>query len=386
MILRTLKNKWKVLFVIFAIVISVGFLWYSNELVTNISIEEHKKIELWAETTKELQEIPLTGEVPLFMFKILQENKTIPRILLDNSGKIINSMNLDSSKSNNENYLRNELEIMKSQHKPIVIVVDNIKNYIYYKDSDLLSKLNYYPYLQFFIIGLFLIVVFFAVTISQNIEQNKLWVGMSKETAHQLGTPISSLLAWIELTKSKKEKDPYVLELEKDVQRLEKITERFSRIGSKPVLTEANIPIVVNNALDYLRTRTSSRVIFVQNFSISDEIIAPINIALFEWVIENLWKNALDAMNNLGEIKIGIKQTGHYAFIDVTDTGKGIPKSKFKTVFKPGFTTKIRGWGLGLSLAKRIIETYHKGKIYVRHSEIDRGATFRIVLKKQLEK
>ncbi|MBN1253552.1 MAG: HAMP domain-containing histidine kinase [Bacteroidales bacterium] len=386
MILRTLKNKWKVLFVIFAIVISVGFLWYSNELVTNISIEEHKKIELWAETTKELQEIPLTGEVPLFMFKILQENKTIPRILLDNSGKIINSMNLDSSKSNNENYLRNELEIMKSQHKPIVIVVDNIKNYIYYKDSDLLSKLNYYPYLQFFIIGLFLIVVFFAVTISQNIEQNKLWVGMSKETAHQLGTPISSLLAWIELTKSKKEKDPYVLELEKDVQRLEKITERFSRIGSKPVLTEANIPIVVNNALDYLRTRTSSRVIFVQNFSISDEIIAPINIALFEWVIENLWKNALDAMNNLGEIKIGIKQTGHYAFIDVTDTGKGIPKSKFKTVFKPGFTTKIRGWGLGLSLAKRIIETYHKGKIYVRHSEIDRGATFRIVLKKQIEK
>jgi len=383
MIIKLLRSKWRLLFLIIAISVSIGFLWYSNELVKNIAAEERKKIELWAETTKELQEIPLTRQVPLFMFKILQENKTIPRILLDNSGNIINSMNLDSTKNNNENYLKKELEIMKSQHQPIIIMVDNIKNYIYYKDSNLLNKLYYYPYFQVFVIAMFLVLVFYVVGVSQNAEQNRLWVGMSKETAHQLGTPISSLLAWVEMLKVKNIEDQYVTEVEKDVIRLEKITERFSRIGSKPILHEANIIFVLRNALGYLRTRTSDRVKFIQDFSENEEIIVPLNIVLFEWVIENLWKNALDAMNNLGEIKIRIRETGHSVFIDVTDTGQGIQKSKFRSVFKPGYTSKLRGWGLGLSLAKRIIETYHKGKIFIKQSEIGMGTTFRIILRKE---
>ena len=383
MIIRILRNKWKLLFLLIAISISIGFLWYSNELVENIAAEERKKIELWAETTKELQEIPLDLPVPMFMFKILQENKTIPRILLDDKGNIINSMNLDSLKTNDEKYMKKQLQIMKLQHKPIIIYVDNIKNYIFYKDSALLNKLSYYSYLQLFVILLFIIVVFYAVTVSQNIEQNQLLVGMSKETAHQLGTPISSLIAWVEMLKLKDKKDQYVAEVERDVQRLEKITERFSRIGSKPVLEDANIAVVINNALEYLKTRTSSRVNFVQNFSVNNFIIVPLNIALFEWVIENIWKNALDAMNNLGEISIDLKETDNLVYIDITDTGKGIPKSKFKSVFKPGYTSKLRGWGLGLSLTKRIIETYHKGKVYVKQSEIGLGTTFRIILYKQ---
>jgi len=384
MIIRILRNKWKLLFLIIAIIISTVFLWFSNKLVINIAAEERKKIELWAETSKELQEIPLTEQVPMFMFKILQENKTIPRILIDNKGNIINSMNLDSSKINDKKYMKKQLIVMKLQHKPIIIYIDNIKNYIYYKDSNLLNKLSYYPYLQIFIILLFLFVVFYAIRISQNIEQNQLWVGMSKETAHQLGTPISSLVAWVEMLKLKETKDQYVSEVEKDVQRLEKITERFSRIGSKPVLKNTNITVVINNALEYLKTRTSSRVKFIQDFSINDEIIIPLNIALFEWVIENLWKNALDAMNNLGEISILIEEKETSIYIDITDTGKGISKSKFKTVFKPGYTSKPRGWGLGLSLTKRIIETYHKGKIFIKKSEIGLGTTFRIVLLKSL--
>ncbi|NJO89474.1 MAG: HAMP domain-containing histidine kinase [Chloroflexia bacterium] len=205
---------------------------------------------------------------------------------------------------------------------------------------------------------------------------------MSKETAHQLGTPISSLLAWVELLKTRESDNTLVNEVSKDVNRLEKITERFSRIGSAPILKEANICRVLLNASDYLRTRTSSRVNFEQEFSDNEEIKAPVNVELFEWVIENLWKNALDAMNNIGEIAIAVSQNEDSVFIDLTDTGKGIPKSKFKNVFKPGYTTKLRGWGLGLSLTKRIIEDYHKGKIFIKYSEPGRGTTFRIALRK----
>ena len=208
---------------------------------------------------------------------------------------------------------------------------------------------------------------------------------MSKETAHQLGTPISSLLAFVELLKAKDKNDIIAIEVEKDVQRLEQITERFSRIGSKPVLVDTNITNVVKKAVEYMKIRTSPNVSYVQEFDDSIDIYAPMNIALFEWVIENLWKNALDAMSNMGEMSVSLKQTDHSVFIDISDTGKGMSKRKFKTIFKPGYTTKDRGWGLGLSLAKRIIESYHKGKIYVRYSEVGRGTTFRIVLKKKLE-
>jgi signal transduction histidine kinase len=272
---------------------------------------------------------------------------------------------------------------MRLKHEPIVIELsDKQKNYIYYKDSILLVYLQYFPFLQTFVILLFLIVVYFALRFSQNAEQNRLWVGMSKETAHQLGTPISSLLAWVEILKSRESDTRLVTEVDKDVKRLEKITERFSRIGSAPILQEANICQITKTAVDYLRVRTSSRVNYIQEFIEDEKIYAPINIELFEWVIENLWKNALDAMNNSGEITLRIKQSGSYVFIDVSDTGKGIPKSKFKTIFRPGYTTKLRGWGLGLSLTKRIIESYHDGRIYVRYSELGRGTTFRMILKK----
>jgi len=383
MFFNLIHNKWKFFILLTALIISAASMWYTNHLVDKLEEEERQKIQIWAEANKELQETPLTGEVSLYMFKIISENKTIPRILVDGKGKIINSMNLDPEKENDEEYLMEELRKMKEEKEPIEIELsDNQKNYIYYKDSLLLTDLYYYPYLQFFIILLFISVVYFALTVSKQAEQNQLWVGMSKETAHQLGTPISSLLAWVELLKTREGDTTLVNEVSKDVNRLEKITERFSRIGSSPKLREVNICAVLVTASEYLRTRTSSRVNYEQEFSENDEIIAPINVELFEWVVENLWKNALDAMNNIGEISIALKEKGTSVFIDITDTGKGIPKSKFKNVFKPGYTTKMRGWGLGLSLTKRIIEDYHKGRIFIKYSEPGRGTTFRIILRK----
>ncbi len=383
MFFNLIQNKGKFFILLSALVISGASMWYTNSLVNKLEVEERQKMQIWAEANKEMQETPLTGDVSLYMFKIMTENKTIPRILVDGEGKIINSMNLDPQKEKDEEYLLQELEEMKYQNDPIKIELsDNQVNYIYYKDSVLLTDLNFYPYLQFFIILLFLAVVYFALTVSKRAEQNQLWVGMSKETAHQLGTPISSLLAWVELLKSRENDSTLVNEVSKDVNRLEKITERFSRIGSAPVLKEVNICKVLLNASDYLRTRTSSRVHYEQEFADNEEIIAPVNVELFEWVIENLWKNALDAMNNIGEIAIAVSENEDSVFIDLTDTGKGIPKSKFKNVFKPGYTTKLRGWGLGLSLTKRIIEDYHKGRIFIKYSEPGRGTIFRIVLRK----
>lgn len=382
MILSILRSKWKTVLLFLALAISASSFWFTSELVSNLSKEEKHKIKIWADASKELQAVPLTGNVPLYLFEIIQENKTIPRILTDSAGKILTSMNLDPEKEDDPEYLKKQIEKMKLAHEPIeVTFADRSINYIYYMDSTLLTQLSYYPLVQFLIIFLFLLVVYIALSISETSEQNRLWVGMSKETAHQLGTPISSLLAFVEILKSRDPDDIIAKEAAKDVDRLEKITERFSRIGSAPILAEANITLVIQKASEYLKLRTSPNVNYVQDFSKND-IYAPINIALFEWVIENLWKNALDAMNNMGEIIISVNQTQHNVVVDISDSGMGIPKRKFNSIFKPGYTTKKRGWGLGLSLVKRIIESYHKGKIYVRHSEIGRGTTFRIVLKK----
>jgi two-component system, sporulation sensor kinase D len=381
MIIGIFQNKWKVIIFSTAVLIAWASLWFTNDLVHNLTEEERSKIKIWAEANRELQETPLTGEVSLFLFKIISENKTIPRILVDNEGKIVNSMNLDPEMEDNMEYLKKELEIMKLNHEPIEIAVsDNKKNYIYYKDSILLTYLQYFPYFQTFVILLFLLVVYFALRFSHKAEQNLLWVGMSKETAHQLGTPISSLLAWVEILKSQEGKGKMIEEVSKDVRRLEKITERFSRIGSSPKLETVNICTSIENAVSYMLTRTSTRITYKQKFAKSRNVMVPLNVELFEWVIENLWKNSLDAMANSGEISINLIERGSTVYIDFSDTGKGIPKSKFKTVFKPGYTTKIRGWGLGLSLTKRIIETYHNGRIYVRNSEPGTGTTFRIVL------
>lgn len=378
-----LRSKWKTVLLILALGIASSSFWFTNKLVGNLAKEERKKIKIWADASKELQEVPLTGDVPLYLYEIIQENQTIPRILTDENKDIITSMNLDPKRENDSVYLRKQIEQMKKVHEPIVIVLsDKSKNYIYYDDSVLLKQLSYYPLIQFAIIFLFLIVVYIALNISETSEQNRLWVGMSKETAHQLGTPISSLLAFVEMLKMRNPDDEIAKEAEKDVQRLEKITERFSRIGSEPVLAQTNITEVIVRSVNYLKTRTSPNIVYEQNFDVNKEVHVPVNVALFEWVIENLWKNALDAMNNMGEMSISIEDHPQHVYIDIMDTGKGIPKHKFQSIFKPGYTTKERGWGLGLSLAKRIIEIYHKGKIYVRYSEQGRGSTFRIILRK----
>ena len=242
--------------------------------------------------------------------------------------------------------------------------------------------LIFYPYVQLAIILLFILVSYLAFNSSRKAEQNQVWLGMSKETAHQLGTPTSSLAGWIEILQQKYPEIPITKELARDVERLEKVTERFSRIGSKPALTNENIVVIVSRTIDYLKSRSSSKVKFTTDYSLSKELIVPLNPALFEWVIENVSKNAIDAMEGCGEIRIRITETEKNALIDIADTGKGIPKSAFKKIFSPGFTTKQRGWGLGLSLAKRIVEEYHDGRIFVRYSEVGKGSCIRIIMNK----
>jgi signal transduction histidine kinase len=272
---------------------------------------------------------------------------------------------------------------MKTQNEPILISVsDTETQYLYYRDSLLLENLKYYPIVQFAVIILFILVAYLAFNSSRNAEQNQVWVGMSKETAHQLGTPISSLMAWVELLKMQNIDESLIREFEKDTHRLQKITERFSKIGSVPELITTDIGEAIRSTVEYLRTRSSGKVKYILDFDETKRIEAPLNASLFSWVIENLCKNAIDAMNGNGTIHISLIDKGEQLFIDVADTGKGIAKSNFKTVFQPGFTTKKRGWGLGLSLAKRIVENYHRGKIFLKHSEINKGTTFRIILQK----
>jgi signal transduction histidine kinase len=271
---------------------------------------------------------------------------------------------------------------MKDNSGPIIITLSPVeKQYLYYNQSIILTQLAYYPYIQFGIIFMFILVAYFAFNTSMKFEQNQVWVGLSKETAHQLGTPISSLMAWVEMMKIRKGDGEMLVELEKDVNRLEKITERFSKIGSKPALVKDNVITVILTAVNYLRSRSSGKIRINLNLP-AYEVIVPLNAALFEWVIENLCKNAIDALNGQGQIEIALTDFTQVIYIDIRDTGKGIPKSMFKTIFKPGFTTKKKGWGLGLSLAKRIVEAYHDGKIFVHQSELNKGSVIRIVLKK----
>jgi len=380
------RQKWKLILFVAAVVIGVSSLLYTQILIKKLAIEERKKVELWASATKLFPNIS-DDEVFTFITEVIINNVTIPVILteIDEAGnETINyTRNLDSLKLHRKNYLQNQLEIMKSMNQPIEIeLLDGQKNYIYYKDSILLTQLFYYPYIQLLVIILFILVSYFAFNSSRKAEQNQVWLGMSKETAHQLGTPISSLLAWLEFLKLKNTDETLLLEVEKDIKRLETITERFSKIGSAPVLKKSNIAHVLNSSITYLKTRSSKKINYNLNFSSDDEIFVSINISLFEWVIENICKNAMDAMEGEGSIDINVTDSTQVVYIDIKDTGKGIPKSKYKTIFHPGYTTKQRGWGLGLSLTKRIVEIYHAGKIFVKNSEINKGTTFRIVLKK----
>jgi two-component sensor histidine kinase len=351
-----------------------------------INIYKGQKNYLYYKDSKLFSELKnvLDDLVKSFISEVAVNSASVPVVYTDSTKmKVLAAGNIDSVKINDPVYLQTTLTDMASKNQPIEVEFgDGSKSYIFYQESVLLTQLKFYPYVMFLIIGLFLLIAYVLFSTSRKVEQNQVWVGMAKETAHQLGTPLSSLIAWLEYLKSKGLDPETSVEIEKDVKRLETITERFSKIGSVPKLDYEDIVKVLNDAVDYMKLRTSKNVIFTMDTGNEKELCAQLNIPLFEWVIENLIRNAVDAMNGQGAIKITLSDQMQYVYIDIADTGKGIPKSKFKTVFEPGFTTKQRGWGLGLSLTKRIIENYHSGKIFVKNSEVDKGTTFRIVLNK----
>jgi hypothetical protein len=367
----------------FAFLISLGTFVYTQTLVNKLKQEEHRKVELWAQATHRLAESRnRPGEEMTFMFDVAENNQTVPMIVTDQHDSILYDRNIELTNGpHKQRKLRQILSNMKKQYPPIVLPVSNGReNYVYYSNSVLIKRLRYYPLVQLLILILFLLVAYIAFSASRVSEQNRVWVGMAKETAHQLGTPISSLMAWVELLRMQHVDESIVSEIAKDTDRLNRITERFSKIGSAPELTDTNVVEVLSNTIEYLEKRSPKRILFTSNFNPFQEIIIPLNASLFSWVIENLCKNAIDAIEGKGEINVSLYVAPEELYIDVTDTGKGIPKTSFREVFRPGYTTKKRGWGLGLSLGKRIIENYHNGHLSVKHSELNKGTTFRIVL------
>ncbi|MCE4566670.1 HAMP domain-containing histidine kinase [Maribellus sp. CM-23] len=378
------RRRGKILLLIAAITIGVASLLYTNWLTKKMARQERNKVELWAEATRQIISFKNSNtEYINFLLEVIQQNTTIPIIVLDADGSINSDANIHYNEARKDEVLQKELKKMKERVEPIHIDLgENEHQLLYYRESSILRNLRLYPIIQLIVIMVFIVVAYFAFLATNRAEQNQVWVGMSKETAHQLGTPISSLMAWIELLKLKDVDEDLVQELERDTSRLERITERFSKIGSKPELLRINVVEVINSALSYLKTRSSNKVKFIANYEESASIEVPLNAALFSWVIENLCKNAIDAMVNEGSITVAITEKEKNVTIDVTDSGCGVPKSNHKTIFQPGFSTKKRGWGLGLSLAKRIVEIYHSGKIFIKWSEVGKGTTFRIILNK----
>jgi signal transduction histidine kinase len=376
---------WKLALLVFAVIIGLSSLLYTENLVKRLKTEERKKVELWAEATRLLINSSDSSEYLPFLSSINENNSTIPVILTDGADNIISARNFDPEKIKDISFLQTELARIKGKISPIIIDIGAGQiNRIYYRESIILRKLTYYPYVQLSVIVLFILVSYMAFSSSRKAEQNQVWVGMSKETAHQLGTPTSSLAGWIEILQLKYPEITITEELSRDLSRLEKVAERFSKIGSRPDLALENIITVINQTIDYLRSRTSSKVVIKIDSGNLNEVLIPINSALFSWVIENVCKNAIDAITGEGEINIRISENDQASLIDISDNGKGIPKSAYKRIFKPGYTTKKTGWGLGLSLAKRIIEEYHDGKIFVRNSEIGKGSSIRIVMNKRI--
>ena len=371
------------LFVSMALLVALLSLLLSNRLVSDLAEEEREKMEVWALATETLVSESMADESDMDMslvLRVLEGNTTIPLILYDKtSGEVVSSRNLKIPERDAEAFLIREMMRFERKHRPIEL--QGMNQLLDYDDSLLLKKLQLFPYLQLLVITLFVGLAFLALNRSRRAEQNRLWVGLSKETAHQLGTPISSLMAWIEYLKLK-EVDPVLLsEIDKDVDRLQIIAERFSKIGSASGLDRTDIREAVQNAISYMEQRVSKEVTFKQELP-ADPVMVNLNGPLFDWVIENLTKNGVVAMQGQGVITYTVSEKGRFVFLDVTDTGKGLSKSQFKAIFLPGYTTKERGWGLGLSLVKRIVEENHGGKIFVRRSEPGKGTTFRIRLPK----
>ncbi|HYG38747.1 MAG TPA: ATP-binding protein [Cytophagales bacterium] len=379
------KSRVKAVLLIIAVVIGGASLFYTNIIVKQLADRERKTIELYANALKYSISSDLSDNLSFLIQEIITANNSIPVILTDYNHvpTTFRNLSIGDGFANKENmeYLKEELSTM-IDHEPIEVDFGGGEpNYIYYRNSDLLTQLKYYPYVQLTIIGMFVFLAYMAFNYSRSSEQNRVWIGLAKETAHQLGTPLSSLMAWLEYFRSDEKFPPEIIEeLDKDIHRLEMITARFSSIGSVPVLKNENVFTVIESSISYLEKRVSNKVKFSIN-ALNKSTTAKLNPPLFEWVIENLIKNAVDAMGGAGSITINIIQGAQKrVFIDVTDTGKGISKTNIKKVFLPGFSTRQRGWGLGLTLVKRIVEIYHDGKIYIKSSEVGKGTTFRIIL------
>ncbi len=392
------KQKWKFVLLIFAITIGFSSLFVTNTLVKELRNEERKKIELWADATKHLVNITGEGDYSLAI-KVIYENRNIPVILVDACDSILEHRNFDhitsfdnflmkigikKEKNITKKFLRQELKKIKTEgNDPIPINIIDDKQWIYYKDSSILNRLRYYPIYQLGFISIFMFISYFIFSSSRKSEQNQVWAGMAKETAHQIGTPLSSLMAWIELLKEKGADIDTINEMEKDLLRLETIADRFSKIGSRSELQNVNVVSLISKSINYLKLRMPINTKFIIEHS-NNEIFVSISPTLFEWVIENLVKNSVDAMKGKGDIMISIKEELQNVIINITDKGGGIDKAIIKNIFKPGVTSKKRGWGLGLSLSKRIIEEYHNGQIYVMSSNKNEGTTFTINLPKAI--
>lgn len=379
--LYTRQKQTKLVLITLAAIIVTASMYFSTQMVKEFKQEEQNKVEQWVEAYKQISTIEENSPFLELLRKVMVNNSTIPLIVVNEDGKVINDRNLNIPKKSRERFLQKKLEEFKNTNPPIKITPEKQSPLtIYYGTSILLKQLAFYPYVQLGVIGLFFFITYFAFKNTKKLEENQVWVGLTKETAHQLGTPISSLMAWVELLKTQNINPSLLTDMSKDVDRLRTIAERFSKIGSKPDLEMVNLTDILTDSVDYIKKRASNKVSIGSSFNPDGFLPVYINTSLFAWVVENICKNAIDAMNGKGSLDISIETKGHHVNIDIKDTGKGIPKSHFKTIFNAGYTTKKRGWGLGLSLAKRIIENYHQGRVYVKDSEVNQGSTFRITL------
>ncbi|WP_417592317.1 sensor histidine kinase [Owenweeksia hongkongensis] len=379
------KNLWKFILFMFAVLIGAATLWYTESFLDELRDQEVIKVKQFGLAMSNIILAENNSNI-IFEQEFIQSNNTIPIIIVNEGGGVVMSRNVDLQKSKDPKWLANKMAEMEAEFTPIEIKVsDEITQYLYYQNSILLTKLRYYPFVLLGVISLFIIIAYIAFSNARKSEQNQVWNGLAKETAHQIGTPLSSLMGWMELLRAKETEQVMVEEMEKDINRLNTITDRFSKIGSKPSISNQDIVAITEESVSYLKARSPRKVqvIFNAEEAGTSGLSVKLNKPLYEWVIENLVRNAIDALEGAGKIEVRISDMGKRVKIEVEDNGKGIPVNKQKTIFRPGFTTKSRGWGLGLSLAKRIIEEYHGGKIFVAQSDPGRATIFRILLDKE---